>query len=356
MSTPSAILSGKTAIVLMNLGGPDTQASIRPFLFNFFMDKNIIAAPLPIRWMLAQWISLTRSRGAALESYKHLGYRSPLLDNTRDQANALEAVLRGHAQVEGEVKCFVSMRYWHPLALDTAREVKRFNPDRIILLPLYPQFSTTTVRSSLQSWDAAVAQIGLTVPTEKICCYPFNDGFIAASAKNIREKIAAAPKGTRLLFSAHGLPEKIITDGDSYQWQCEQTAQKIVEALDMPGLDWQICYQSRVGPLKWIGPSTEEALEKAKHDGVGVLVYPHAFVSEHVETLVEIEIEYREKAHEMGIPYFERVPTVGTHPEFIAGLAHEVLSAVSRPSCVRVCPAQFRRCPCKADGTFCNAA
>ena len=356
MSTPSAILNGKTAIVLLNLGGPDTQASIRPFLFNFFMDKNIIAAPLPVRWFLAQWISLTRSRGAALQSYKHLGYRSPLLDNTRDQANALEAMLRGHTQVEGEVKCFVSMRYWHPLAIDTAHEVKRFNPDRIILLPLYPQFSTTTVRSSLQSWDKAVAALGMNVPTEKICCYPFNNGFITASAKLIREKIANAPKGTRLLFSAHGLPEKIIEDGDSYQWQCEQTAQKIVTELDMPGLDWQICYQSRVGPLKWIGPSTEEALEKAKHDGVGVLVYPHAFVSEHVETLVEIEIEYREKAHEMGIPYFERVPTVGTHPDFVAGLAHEVLSVVSRPSCVRVCPDQFRRCPCKADGQFCNAA
>ncbi len=356
MSIPSAVLSGKTAVVLMNLGGPDGQASIRPFLFNFFMDKNIIAAPLPIRFMLAQWISLTRSRGAAQDSYKHLGYVSPLLQNTRDQAHALEAVLRGHAQVEGEVKCFVAMRYWHPLAIDTAREVKAFNPDRIILLPLYPQFSTTTVRSSLQSWDKAAAQIGLDVPTNKICCYPFNDGFITASAKLIREKIDAAPKGTRLLFSAHGLPEKIITDGDSYQWQCEQTAQKIVAALDMPGLDWQICYQSRVGPLKWIGPSTEEALEKAVQDGVGVLVYPHAFVSEHVETLVEIEIEYREKAHEMGVAYFERVPTVGTHPDFIAGLAHETLAVAARPSCARICPAQFVRCPCKADGTFCTAA
>lgn len=354
--TLSHVLTGKTAIVLMNLGGPDGQASIRPFLYNFFMDKNIIAAPLPIRRMLAQWISLTRSRGAALTSYRHLGYVSPLLQNTRDQAHALEAVLKSHAQVTGEVKCFVTMRYWHPLADETAREVKQFNPDRIILLPLYPQFSTTTVRSSLQSWDKAAAVIGLNIPTQKICCYPLNHGFIEASAKLIREQLQAAPKGTRLLFSAHGLPEKIIAEGDSYQWQCEQTALKIVEALDIPGLDWQNCYQSRVGPLKWIGPSTEEALAKAAQDGVGVVIYPHAFVSEHVETLVEIEIEYREKAHEIGVPYFARVPTTGTHPDFIAGLAHEVLEHAARTQCQRICPAQFSRCPCKANGTFSNAA
>ncbi len=342
----TAALQGRTAIVLLNLGGPDRQESIRPFLYNFFMDKNIIAAPLPIRWMLAQFISLTRSRGAALDSYRELGYRSPLLENTQAQAQALQALLQQHGQVTGEVKCFVSMRYWHPLAIETAREVQAFKPDQIILLPLYPQFSTTTVRSSLQSWHQATKQIGLNVPSVEICCYPYNHGFINASVKLLQEALDKAPANTRVLFSAHGLPEKIIKEGDPYQWQCEETAQAIVTALNRPGLDWQICYQSRVGPLKWIGPSTEEALEKAVKDGVGVLVYPHAFVSEHVETLVEIELEYREKAHEMGVVWFGRVPTVSNHPDFIEGLAHEVLAIADKRHCEQLCPAKWTKCPC----------
>lgn len=341
------MMQGRTAVVLMNLGGPSDRDSIAPFLYNFFMDKNIIAAPLPVRWLLAKWIAFSRTRGAAGTSYRHLGYRSPLLENTRHQADALEAVLKDHAQVGGEVKCFISMRYWHPLADETAQAVKRWKPDRIVLLTLYPQFSTTTVRSSLQSWKRAVKKIGLDVPTVEQCCYPLNDGFVAASARLLRVALDDAPAGTRVLFSAHGLPEKLVKAGDPYQWQCEETARAIVAALDRPGLDWQICYQSRVGPLKWIGPSTDEALEKAGRDGVGVLVYPHAFVSEHVETLVEIEIEYREKAHELGIPFFARVPTVSTQPEFIRGLAHEVLSVASRQSCQRICPARFKDCGCK---------
>lgn len=344
----STVLQGRTAIVLMNLGGPSSQDDIAPFLFNFFMDKNIIAAPLPVRWFLAKYIAFSRSRGAANSSYRHLGYRSPLLDNTRDQAQALESVLKAHEQVSGELRCFLTMRYWHPLADETAAEVKRFQPDRIILLPLYPQFSTTTVRSSTQAWHKAAKKIGLAVPTVDLCCYPENAGFVAASAKLVAQKLDAAPQRTRLLFSAHGLPEKIVKNGDPYQWQCEKTAAAIVAALDRPGLDWQICYQSRVGPLKWIGPSTDEALEQAAKDGVGVLVYPHAFVSEHVETLVEIAIEYAEKAHHLGIPYFDKVDTVGTHPDFIQGLAHEVLAGASRQTCQRICPAAFKDCPCKA--------
>lgn len=354
--TSPAALTGKTAVVLMNLGGPDGAASIRPFLYNFFMDKNIIAAPLPVRWLLAQWISHTRSRGAALHSYRYLNFRSPLLANTQAQAQALEAVLRGQTQEGGDVRCFVSMRYWHPLAGETVQAVKAYDPDRVILLPLYPQFSTTTVRSSLQSWKRAARAAGLTAPTQDICCYPFNAGFIQASAALIRAQLQAAPKNTRVLFSAHGLPEKVIEGGDSYEWQCVQTAQAIVAALDMPGLDWQSCYQSRVGPLKWIGPSTEDALARAAHDGVGVVIYPHAFVSEHVETLVEIDIEYREKALAMGIPYFARAAAVGTQPDFIAGLAQEVLARAGGAGCTRICPERFSQCLCRADGTITCAA
>lgn len=147
----------------------------------------------------------------------------------------------------------------------------------------------------------------------------------------------------RILFSAHGLPEKIIKAGDPYQWQCENTARKIVEKLAIEGLDWQICYQSRVGPLKWIGPSTDEAIKKAGEDGVPVLIYPHAFVSEHVETLVEIDEEYRQEAQKYGVPLFEKIDTVGTHTDFIAGLA----ALVTGRGQERLCPQGYTSC-CRA--------
>lgn len=321
----------------MNLGGPLKQADIQPFLFNFFMDKNIIGAPLPIRFLLACWISWSRARGAAKSAYGALGYKSPLLENTQAQADALQKKLGDGTRV------FVSMRYWHPLADETAQRVKEYNPDEVVLLPLYPQFSTTTSFSSFQNWDIAAKKRGLDKPTRYIGCYPLQEGFVEASVQNIRAALATAPAKTRVLFSAHGLPEKIVKSGDPYQWQCEQTAAAIAAKLG-DDVDWQICYQSRVGPLKWIGPSTEEALEKAAHDGVGVVIYPHAFVSEHVETLVEIEEEYRHKAQELGIPYYARVPTASVHADFINGLAELVVSS-AQPA--PLCPEKFNRCFCR---------
>lgn len=333
----------KIAVVMMNLGGPTNEAAIKPFLFNFFMDKNIIGAPLPVRWMIAKWISYSRGNGAAKEAYAPLGGRSPLLENTLDQSAALERVLEDRfPDIKDDVRVFVCMRYWHPMAKEVVAQVKAFNADKIVLLPLYPQFSTTTTFSAFEAWDKEASKQNLTTPTEKIGCYPMLPGFIKASADHIRQQIDKAPKGTRVLFSAHGLPEKVIEGGDSYQWQCEQTAEAIVKELGIPNLDWQSCYQSRVGPLKWIGPSTEEALYKAAEDKVGVIVYPHAFVSEHVETLVEIEMEYRHKAEEMGIPYFAKAETVGTHPDFISGLADLVQQGCG----TRLCPQKFTRCIC----------
>lgn len=335
----------KIAVVLMNLGGPLKENDIKPFLFNFFMDKNIITAPLPVRWMLAKWISFSRGRGAAKKSYAALGGKSPLLENTQVQADALQDLLRKNYP---ELKVFVSMRYWHPLSQQTIRDVKNYAPDRVILLPLYPQFSTTTSFSSIQNWESEAKKAGFAVPTEKICCYPYHQGFTDASVDLIRAALSKVQgKKVRVLFSAHGLPEKIIEAGDPYQHQCEQSAQKIANALNVENLDWQVCYQSRVGRLKWIGPSTEEALDKAAADGVGVVVYPHAFVNEHVETLVEIEEEYREYAQHKGIPYFARVPTVSAHPSFIACLGNLVEEKLAGKEQARVCPEKFSRCGCK---------
>ncbi|MCB9990183.1 MAG: ferrochelatase [Rhodospirillales bacterium] len=335
-------MTEKTAIILFNLGGPDKPDSIRPFLLNFFMDKNIIHLPYPLRWMISRLIANRRSKREAGDSYALLGGKSPLLENTQDQANALQAKLGD------DHKVFVCMRYWHPMADEVARKVKDYDPARIILLPLYPQYSTTTTRSSFQSWDKAAEAAGLTVPGERVCCYPFHDGFIAASAdhvtaaykqaqKELAEKDLPAP---RVLFSAHGLPEDIVKAGDPYQWQCERCAEKIAAATGIEDLDWQICYQSRVGPKKWIGPSTDEALRQAAADKVPVLIYPHAFVSEHVETLVEIEIEYRHLAEQEGVPYFARVPTVGTHEAYIDALAQ----LVKNPQVQKICPRSCGDC------------
>ncbi len=354
----------KTAVILFNLGGPDERASIKPFLFNFFMDKNIIGAPLPIRWMLAKLISVKRSKQEAGDSYGFLGDKSPLLENTQKQAEALQKKLPQH------MKVFVSMRYWHPRAEDVIEQVKEWGAQRLIFLPLYPQFSTTTSFSSVQEWQKQARKQGLKLPSKIICCYPWDGengegGFIGASADLIRKSYEdldeqARKKGVkapRLLFSAHGLPEVVVKRGDPYQWQCEQSAQKIVDALAIENLDWSICYQSRVGPLKWIGPSTEEELERAAHDNVPVLIYPHAFVSEHVETLVELDIEYREEADKMGVPLYGRAPTVMDHPKFIQGLADTVLAYDTgaediRPNFVQgrsqsFCQGQFKRCACQ---------
>jgi protoporphyrin/coproporphyrin ferrochelatase len=338
-------MNKKIAVVLFNLGGPDRAESIRPFLINFFMDKNIIRAPIFVRYFVSRLIAWRRSKKEAGDSYGMLGGKSPLLENTVAQAIALQEVLGDRFKV------FVVMRYW---------QVQQFNPDEVILLPLYPQYSTTTTRSSFEDWFKHAKKIGFHPKTQIICCYPFDKGFIAASVDNIKkayqEFIAKYGHAPRLLFSAHGLPEKIIKDGDSYQWACIESAKKIAGATGIEDLDYQICYQSRVGPLKWIGPSTEEALEKAAHDKKSVLIYPHAFVSEHVETLVEIEEEYRHLAKELGVLAFERVPTVSCHPDFIQGLADLVREQSGQGNYPnqynpRVCPLEFGQC-CQNETQF----
>ena len=340
----------KIAIVLFNLGGPDRPEAVRPFLFNLFNDPSIIGVPNPLRWFLAQLISRKRVKAAG-PIYDLLGGGSPLLPNTEAQAADLQAQLTD----VGEVGVFIAMRYWHPMAPDTAAAVKAFDPDRVVLLPLYPQWSTTTTASSLRVWRQAAAGVGLDRPTTLVCCYPTDPGFIRASADLIRAglKEAEASGKPRVLFSAHGLPKRVVQRGDPYQWQCEQTAAAIVRELAMPDLDWAACDQSRVGPLEWIGPSTDSEIRRAGKDGVPIVVVPLAFVSEHSETLVEIEIEYRHLAHEAGVPYFVRIPAVGVEAPFISGLADLVRRAVAHDGAVlseaggRLCPAEFSGC-CQA--------
>jgi ferrochelatase len=350
----------KTAVVLFNLGGPDRPGAVRPFLFNLFNDPAIIGAPGPLRWLLAQTISRRRAP-IARKIYQQLGGGSPLLANTRAQAEALEAALNADALNADAgttgVRVFIAMRYWHPMSDEVARAVKGYGPDQVLLLPLYPQFSTTTTGSSVVDWTRAAAKAGLTAPTQSLCCYPTQPGFITEIAGLLRAVLTGAEAGVspRVLFSAHGLPKKFIERGDPYQWQVEQTAAAVVAALGTADLDWRVCYQSRVGPLEWIGPSTEAEIARAGAEGRSLIVVPIAFVSEHSETLVELDIEYRRLAEQNGVPRYTRVATVDAGAAFIEGLAELVRAALAgeRACCSqdggRLCPGAWRGCPQVAD-------
>ncbi|MGD9537842.1 MAG: ferrochelatase [Alphaproteobacteria bacterium] len=317
----------RTAIVLFNLGGPDSLDAVRPFLLNLFSDPAIIRVPQPLRFLIARLIAARRTP-VAREIYRHLSGRSPILEETEAQARALEAALG----TRGELRAFIAMRYWHPMSDETARAVAAYAPERVVLLPLYPQFSTTTTASSLRAWRKAARRAGLDRPSVALCCYPGADGFIEALASAIRPALAEAQAHgePRLLLSAHGLPKKIVAAGDPYQQQVEETARRIVERLDIEGLDWQVCYQSRVGPLEWIGPATDDEVRRAGADRRSVVLAPIAFVSEHSETLVELDIEYRRLAERSGVAHYARVPAVGTDERFIEALAALVRGALDQ--------------------------
>ena len=227
-----------------------------------------------------------------------------------------------------DTRVFIAMRCWKPFADEAACLIKAWGADRVVLLPLYPQFSTTTTGSSFADWRRAAAAARLDVPTTRICCYPDNPGFVAALIALTQQTMAKMREGIsyRVLLSAHGLPER-ISISDPYRRQVERTASALVEGLGIKGLDWTVCYQSRVGPLKWIGPSTDAEVRRAGTDGKGVVVVPIAFVSEHSETLVELDIEYAKLAGEVGVRDYLRVPTVGVQDEFIKGLAELVVQS-----------------------------
>jgi ferrochelatase len=336
----------RLAVVLFNLGGPDGPDAVRPFLFNLFRDKAIIGAPAPIRYPLAAFISATRAKGARA-NYAIMGGGSPLLPETRRQAEALEAELN-RSNPGRESRVFIAMRYWKPFAAETAQAVAAWNPDEIVLLPLYPQYSSTTSESSLADWERAYRGPGRT---RAVCCYPTVEGLVEAHARAIRSAWEAGgrPEGLRLLFSAHGLPENIVAGGDPYQVQIEATAAAVAARLpELP--DWRISYQSRVGPLKWIGPATDDEIRRAGAEGRGVIVSPIAFVSEHVETLVELDHEYAELAHEAGCPVWIRAATPSVDADFIGALGGAVDRALGRssgpaPDGGWTCPPSCKRCP-----------
>ncbi len=339
----------KKAIILFNLGGPDKIENVEPFLFNLFNDPAILNLPTLLRYPLAKLIS-NRRAPVAKKIYEELGGSSPILKLTKEQSGALEIKLNQNHEKD-EYKCFIVMRCWNPRAKDVIKDVQSFGPEEIVLIPLYPQYSAATSGSSIKEWKDVCKKNNYNIKTSTICCYPTDHNFINAHTKEIIKKIKDL-KNYKLIFSAHGLPEKNIKKGDPYQWQIEQSVKKIVESLNNINLDWILSYQSRVGPLKWIGPSTEDIIIENSKLGKHIVLVPIAFVSEHSETLVELDIEYKEIADANGCKNYTRVPALGVNEDFIKAMSeliikkneHKVNESLCPPKIQ--CPSNFKKCPC----------
>ena len=304
----------KLAVVLFNLGGPDKPEDIRPFLKNLFSDKAIIDLPLVFRFPLSVLISTFRAPKAK-PLYEIMGGASPLLKNTKKQANALKAALEAK-YLNTEIKIIISMRYWHPFSNEAAKELTEFNADEVILLPLYPHYSRTTTGSSIKEFQKYYKNKARIIRE-----YYLMDGFVNSVAKNIIAEYEniGSPEKVRILFSAHGLPQKIVDAGDPYEKQIRACAAKISGLLPND-FEKVVCFQSKVGPMKWLEPSTVHEIERAGVDNIPIIICPIAFVSDHIETLVELDFEYRKLAESLNIPKFGRSKTVGTDSDFINGL------------------------------------
>jgi len=339
----------RKAVVLFNLGGPDNLDSVEPFLFNLFNDPAIINLPTLIRYPLAKIISKKRTP-IAKKIYEEIGGSSPILKLTTDQAVELEKSLNA-IQNEINFKTFIAMRCWHPRAAEAINKVKDFNPNEVILVPLYPQFSYSTSGSSISEWKEICKKNNFNIFTSTICCYPEDENFINAHVEEIKNKINQN-NNEKLIFSAHGLPEKNIRNGDPYQWQVEKTVQKIIEKINLENLDYILSYQSRVGPLKWIGPSTDDVIVETSKSGKSIILVPIAFVSEHSETLVELDIEYKKLAINNGCKNYNRVPALGTNKNYIKSLSELILNkekykfkeGLYTPK--KQCLSKFNKCPC----------
>jgi len=325
---------GRVGVLLLNLGGPDKLEDVRPFLFNLFADPEIIR--LPFSWMqkpLAWLISTMRAKKSQ-ENYRQIGGGSPLRNITEAQAQALQEQLKQQGQ---EANIYVGMRYWHPFTEEAITHVKRDRIEHLVILPLYPQFSISTSGSSFrlleQLWqdDAKLNQLEYTV----IPSWYQAPGYLQAMADLIVQELDRFddPDAVHIFFSAHGVPSSYVTEaGDPYQEEIEHCTDLIMQTLNRPN-PHTLAYQSRVGPVEWLQPYTEDALQELGEKQVkDVLVIPISFVSEHIETLQEIDIEYREVAEEAGITNFRRVPALDTHAGFINDLADLVMDALNSPS------------------------
>jgi ferrochelatase len=316
-----------TAVLLLNLGGPDSLDAVEPFLYNLFRDPDVIDYPV------GQWVrnriaaSIARKRAPMVQNfYRMIGGKSPILDYTLAQARLLERALKPH----GVYTCLVGMRYWHPMIDTAVNTALGTAAKRCIVLPLFPHYSLATTGSAFGEVHRLLRQKAAQRMTVKfIDEWHDHPAYITALADRIRAGLAAMTtpqEQVHLVFSAHGLPEKLIRKGDPYQRQIEETVRLTVKALGYDEARTHLCYQSRVGPLKWIGPSTEELITEVAGRGVrAVLVVPVSFVSDHLETLYEIDILYKNMAERSGIAEWRRAPSLNDAPLFIEALKTIVL-------------------------------
>ncbi|NEP16269.1 MAG: ferrochelatase [Leptolyngbya sp. SIO4C1] len=324
---------GRTGVLLLNLGGPEQIEDVRPFLFNLFSDPEIIRLPFP--WLqkpLAWLISNSRAQQSQ-ENYQQIGGGSPLRQITEEQAEALQDQLQARGQ---DSQIYVGMRYWYPFTEEAVAQIKRDGIENLVILPLYPQFSISTSGSSFRLlerlWleDPSLNRINYTV----IPSWYNRSGYVRAMADLIAQELDQLPnpEAAHVFFSAHGVPVSYVEEaGDPYQREIEHCVELIMQQLNRPN-DYTLAYQSRVGPVEWLQPYTEDAIAQLGEQGVSdLVVVPISFVSEHIETLQEIDIEYRELAEEAGIEGFHRVPALNTHPGFVADMADMVVEALESP-------------------------
>ena len=319
----------KLGVVLFQLGGPDSLNAIEPFLYNLFCDPDIIDFPFAriARQPLAKLISTTRARHVA-HHYARIGGRSPILEFTARQAAALEADLRR----DFDARVAVAMRYWHPFTAEAVEAMERHAPDEIVLLPLYPQYSATTTGSSLNEWRRLWKRTG--VPVIEIREFYEEPAYLDAVVEAVNAALAqfAGPADVDMIFSAHSIPVAMVEKGDPYQRQIERTVDLVWQRGQWPGRR-QLCYQSKVGASKWLSPSMHETVKRLAAEGRRhLLVAPISFVSDHVETLFEIDIEHREQARDLGIADYRMVPGLNDTPAFIRALGGLVRARAGLPS------------------------
>jgi protoporphyrin/coproporphyrin ferrochelatase len=318
----------------MTYGTPDGPESVQPYLFNIFNDPDVIELPwymAPFRGMLAKKISTARAP-EAIHNYQKLGGRSPLVELTAAQGDAVVKALGEN----GRFKSFLGMRYWNPRTEVTLKKILDEGIENILLVPMYPQYAKATAASAINDFKHAARSLGAAhISVRAICCFPENPKMVKAMAAAIRKAFDTIPeaerKDTPLLFSAHGLPQSAVDRGDPYQKQVEQTAAAVVRELGgHPRVT--VCYQSRVGKQEWLKPYTDHVIEALIREKVKrIILYPVAFITEHSETLFELDMLYGDPIRAAGIEYF-RIPALGTDPLFMEGLADEVRAALDGPA------------------------
>ncbi|MDA8390720.1 MAG: ferrochelatase [Gammaproteobacteria bacterium] len=322
----------RTAVVLCNLGGPDSLAAVEPFLYNLFSDPDIFRLPLGrlTQRPFARWLA-ARRRDEAARGYEAIGGASPIGAHTAAQAEALAQSL-----ADLDIPVFVCMRYWHPLTSAVAERLQREQFERVILLPLYPQYSLATTGSAHNEFRRQCARLHYSPDVVFIGSWYQQTDYVEAVARSIEDMLDSFsepdPQAVTLLLSAHGLPRKAIERGDPYQREIEATAEAVRQRLRWPHV--RLCYQSRVGPLEWLRPYTDDVIRAEAEAGVRqMLVYPVAFVSDHVETLFELGITYAQLARQAGIREYQVAPALNVHPLLIKALESLVRNALEDTSC-----------------------